>query len=298
MKEMRTALSRWQKMVGPGVIALLYLCSAGIARATVKPESPACIGDLCVGMPRDVSVGGNNIDWLLNVTHVFNIILFTIMCVWMAWACLKHNRKHDAEYDHGSSKRSMTIALSLSAFIFVIVDGNLFVNTMNYLGSDDVAKGAFWNFDVPAKDPNTVKIEINAHQWSWDVRYAGPDGKFNTADDVVTWNEVFIPVGRPVYIQLASTDVIHSFYLPNFRTKQDAMPGMINRLWFQAKQTGDYDIGCAQHCGTHHYKMKAQLSVVSDADFRGWIQERSSNAKLAYDPDDDTSHWGWDWKEF
>jgi len=59
-----------------------------------------------------------------------------------------------------------------------------------------------------------------------------------------------------VILELASADVIHSFYLPNLRLKQDAMPGMINRMWFQAKETGEFDIGCAQHCGTNHYKMK------------------------------------------
>ena len=69
-------------------------------------------------------------------------------------------------------------------------------------------------------------------------RYAGPDGKFNTRDDIVTTNDMRVPVGVPVLLQLAASDVLHSFSLPNFRIKQDAVPGMINRLWFQAKETG------------------------------------------------------------
>lgn len=264
--------------------AIGFLLSTA-AGAAVQPESG-------LGLPRDVSQNGHLVDWLMNITSVFNIILFTIMCVWMAWACLKHNRQHPAEYDHGNSKHSVTIALAISAFIFAVVDGNLFVNSINDLDRE------YWNFEKVAANPKTVRLEINAHQWAWDARYAGPDGKFNTEDDIVTWNEIKVPVGVPIYVELTSTDVIHSFYLPNFRTKMDAVPGQVNRFWFQAKEGGDFDIGCAQHCGTHHYKMKALLSVVSPEEFSTWQANASATAKRAFDPEDKVAHWGWDWKEF
>jgi cytochrome c oxidase subunit 2 len=244
-----------------------------------------------IGLPRDVSLNGHLSDWLTNVTHVFNIILFTIMCVWMGIACLKHGRNHQAEYDRGDDKRSIKIALMLSAVIFFVVDGNLFVNTINDLGT-------IWNFAAVDQKPDTLRIEVNAHQWAWDGRYAGPDGKFNTDDDVVVWNDFKVPVDTPVYVQLASTDVIHSFYLPNFRMKQDAVPGQLNPMWFQAKELGDFDIGCAQHCGTHHYKMKGLLSVVSKDEFQKWLKEASVNGQRAFDANDGVAHWGWDWKKF
>jgi len=264
------------------IFASLWASSA--AWAAVQPESG-------LGLPHDASRDGHLIDFLLNVTHVFNIILFVIMCVWMGIACLKHNRHHPAQYDHGSSKRSVTIALCISAFIFAVVDGNLFVNTMLDLHH------AFWNFTIPAGDPNTIRVEVNAHQWAWDFRYAGPDGKFDTDDDIVTWNELHVPEGKPVYLQLASMDVIHSFYLPNFRIKQDATPGLVNHLWFVAKEPGEFDIACAQHCGTHHYKMKGHLTVESDADFQRWLAEAAQNSKRQFDPEDAQAHWGWNWKE-
>ena len=103
----------------------------------------------------------------------------------------------------------------------------------------------------------SVRIEVNAHQWAWDVRYAGPTASSTPQDDIVTLNDIRVPVGAPVLFQLASTDVIHSFYLPELPRQADAVPGMINRMWFQAQETGDFDIGCAQHCGVNHYKMKA-----------------------------------------
>src|SRR6185436_17986471 len=109
----------------------------------------------------------------------------------------------------------------------------------------------FWNFAKAEATPGAVLIEINAHQWAWDARYPGPDGKYNTADDIVTLNDIRIPAGVPIVFELASTDVIHSFWLPNLRVKQDAMPGMINKMWVMAKpeERGQVDIACTQHCG-------------------------------------------------
>jgi cytochrome c oxidase subunit 2 len=69
-------------------------------------------------------------------------------------------------------------------------------------------------------------------------------------------------------------------------------------MWFQARESGDFDIGCAQHCGTHHYKMKGLLSVVSKDEFQKWLSESSVNGQRAYDASDAAGHWGWDWKEF
>jgi len=242
------------------------------------------------GLPRDVSEYGHHIDWLIEVTAVFTALLFVIMVIWMLWACLKHNEKHEADYDHGESKHSVKTALLLSAVIFFVVDGNLFYNS-----TTDVFR-VFWNHDSVENNPQAVKIEINAHQWAWDARYAGPDGKFNTKDDIITLNDVRVPVGAPVLLQLVSPDVIHSFYLPNLRVKQDAMPGMINRLWFQAKQTGEYDIGCAQHCGVNHYKMKGTLTVLSPDEFKSWAADQSAIGARGYDPKDNEAHWGWEWR--
>lgn len=267
------------------VAALAALTFGAAALAAVQEEKG-------FGLPRDVSLNGWRADWLANVTNGFTAILFVIMCVWMGIACFKHNRSHTAEYDRGDAKRSVKIALGLSAIIFVVVDGNLFVNTIKDLSE------AVWNFEEVSKDPRTLKLEVNAHQWAWDGRYAGADGQFKTADDVVVWNDFKVPVNTPVYVQLASTDVIHSFYLPNFRQKIDAVPGQVNHIWFQAKETGDFEIACAQHCGTHHYKMKGLLTVLPENEFQQWLAEASINGQRSFDPEDATAHWGWDWKGY
>lgn len=248
------------------------------------------------GLPRDVSLDGWRIDWLLNVTMIFVVVLFVIMVIWMLLAVFKHGEKHQAEYDHGSSRHHIKIALTVSALIFFVVDGNLFVNSMVDLDK------AFWNFAHAEKAPDAIRVEVNAHQWAWDFRYAGLDGEFGTPqapsrDDIVELNVLRVPVDTPVILQLAATDVIHSFYLPNLRVKMDAMPGQINRLWFQAKKVGEYDIACAQHCGVNHYKMKGTLVVMSKEDYAKWHAQAARIAANTFDEKDPNAHWGWKWKE-
>ena len=242
-------------------------------------------------MPRDVSLEGHRISWLIDITMVFLIILFVIMVVWMCIAIFKHNASHTAEFDHGSGKSQVVFALGLSTVIFVIVDGNLWVNSLIDL------EEVFWNSEL-YNDTDAIQIEINAHQWAWDARYAGSDGEFNTADDIISLNDIRIPVDTPVVVQLASPDVIHSFNLPNLRIKQDAVPGNVTPLQFQAVETGEFDIACAQHCGAHHYKMKGRLIILSKEAYAAWATEASARGVLAYNPDDIVAHWGWPWQEF
>jgi len=253
-----------------------------LARAAPQPESGW-------GYPRDVSVEGHRIDWLLNVTSIFVGILFVVMAVWMGVAIVKHGRGHTAQHDHGNGKKQAIKALGLSALIFLIVDGNLFVNSIIDLDE------AFWNFAKAETHPEAVRIEINAHQWAWDARYAGSDGEFGTADDIVTLNDIRVPKGIPVVLQLRSVDVIHSFYLPNLRQKVDVVPGTTSHLWFAAKETGEFEIACAQHCGVHHYKMRGVLTIYEPDRYQAWLGEAQANARVAYDAADLFAHWGWRW---
>lgn len=265
-------------------VASLTLLFATIAQADPRPERG-------IGYPRDVSVEGHRIDWLLNVTTIFCAILFVIMVIWMAIAIFKHNAKHEPLHDHGNARSQLKFALSLSALIFLVVDGNLYVNSM--IDLDEV----FWNFDKPESHPRAVRIELNARQWAWDARYPGPDGEFRTPDDIVTMNDIRIPVGIPILMNIAAVDVIHSVYLPNLRQKQDAVPGVINHMWFTAKETGEFDIACAQHCGVNHYRMKGKLTILPVREYEAWARQASAASQRAYDPNDAEAQWGWAWEE-
>ena len=247
-------------------------------------------GEAGIGYPRDVSVDGERIDWLLDVTNGFALLLFIVMCIWMGICIIKHNKDHTPDYDYGTSKHSVYTACVVSALIFFVVDGNLFYNSV--IDVNEI----FWNYKA-AETKDTVRIEVNARQWAWSMRYAGPDDKFNTKDDITTLNDMRIPVNKPVSLQLGAIDVIHSFFLPNLRVKNDAMPGMINRLWFQAKETGEFDIACAQHCGPYHFKMKGKLTILEQADYDAWAKEAQINSERDYDDTDARAHWGWKWLE-
>ena len=271
-----------------GWLVALRSASAALLGASARAQA-APLPESGWGYPRDVSVEGHRIDWLLNVTSVFVGILFVIMAAWMGIAIVRHGRRHAAQHDHGSARKQVVKALGVSALIFAVVDGNLFVTSMIDLDE------AFWNFAKAETHPEAVRIEVNAHQWAWDARYAGGDNEFGTADDIVTLNDIRVPVGVPIVLQLRSVDVIHSFYLPNLRQKVDVVPGTTTHLWFAAKEAGEFEIACAQHCGVHHYKMRGVLTIYEPEGFRSWLAEAQANARVAFDAADTLGHWGWRW---
>ena len=239
--------------------------------------------------PIDISLNGHLGDYLFDLTTVEITILFIIMCIWIGWAVLRHNEKnHKAKYDHGDDKRANVSTAILAGLVFVCVDGVLLYNS--YVDLNEV----FWNFPTEAQHP--VIVEVMAQQWAWNFRYPGPDGKFNTPDDIVTFNDLHIPVGRPVYASIQSKDVVHSFYLPNFRIKQDAFPGTTTRMWFQATQPGAFEIACAQHCGANHYKMEGAITADTPEQYAAWEKAQVAEAQRRYDPGDVEAHWGWEWE--
>ena len=128
-----------------------------------------------------------------------------------------------------------------------------------------------WMKDKKSVPPNAIPYGVHGKQFEWEVSYAGADGKLGTEDDFTVRNQLHIPVNQPVAVELTSEDVIHSFFVPEFRVKQDAVPGMHITAWFQATKTGEFEIGCAELCGMGHYKMHAKVTVQSQADFDAWL---------------------------
>ncbi|MBI4343560.1 MAG: cytochrome c oxidase subunit II [Candidatus Omnitrophica bacterium] len=116
-----------------------------------------------------------------------------------------------------------------------------------------------------------LQVEVTGEQFAWNIRYPGQDGRLNTADDLLTINQMHLPVRQTVLIHLKSKDVIHSFFVPQFRVKQDAVPGMTTRLWVSATKTGQYEIACAELCGLGHYRMRGFLTLESPDEFARWL---------------------------
>jgi cytochrome c oxidase subunit 2 len=113
--------------------------------------------------------------------------------------------------------------------------------------------------------------EVTARQFQWIIRYPGPDGKLKTADDLFAINDLHFVKNKKALIYLRSTDVLHSFFLPHMRVKQDAVPGLTIPVWFDAEIAGSYDLVCAELCGWGHYKMRGQVTVhETQAEFDEW----------------------------
>jgi cytochrome c oxidase subunit 2 len=231
-----------------------------------------------IELPRDVSLNGHLVDGVLRYLTVATGICFTVAVGVLAVAVVFHRARggaRKAHYTRGDRPRHVVLTLAVALAMFVAVDVVLAARASREL------RGVFWRY--PDGGAGALRVEVTARQWAWTFRYAGPDGRFGTPDDVVTLNELHVPVGRPVTLQLRSRDVIHSLYLPSFRTKIDAIPGSVTRLWFQAQEAGRFEIGCAQHCGVGHYKMRGLLLADAPADYARWSARAEEDARLRYD---------------
>ncbi len=188
-------------------------------------------------------------------------------------------------YSHGNTKMEI-VWTTLTAILFV---------GLNLMGSQIWAAERF----EPA-GTGAVPVEVTGMQFAWYFRYPGPDGKYGLTspklmdpsagneaaigldtsdpaakDDVVT-GTMFLPVNRQVDLILRAVDVIHSFFVPNMRFKQDAVPGLAIHMHFTPTQIGDYEIACAELCGLGHYKMHGMVKVVSQEDFDKWLAAREA----------------------
>jgi cytochrome c oxidase subunit 2 len=252
---------------------------------------------LVPSLPRDASVHGHHVDAIFGYLTVTTGACAAIMTAFLLAAVVFHRGRgkqgkpgaREAHYTHGTSWRDRLVAALVGLVVLVGID------LVALVRSADALRTTFWSY--PDGDPAAVRVEVLAQQWSWTFRHPGRDGRFNTADDLVTLNELRVPAGRPVYLQLKAKDVVHSFYLPNFRTKVDVVPAAVTRLWFQPRDTGRFEIGCAQHCGAFHYKMRGTLVVEEPADFARWFERASADALLRHDPADREAQDGWDWQE-
>jgi cytochrome c oxidase subunit 2 len=262
------------------VLVLLNIC-APVAHA---------LGPDWAQAPVDISLEGHRVDSLFGIVGVMLLVLFVILTAVLAIAMVAHRdgSKHHVHYHTGEARKDLTIAFTISAIIFFVVDGTLLVNSFEDLNE------AYWNY--PATSPDLTRVQIMPQQWAWRFRLPGSDGQFNTEDDIVTLNELRLPQGKQVLAQLQSRDVIHSFFLPNVRQKVDANPGSVSKMTFTPLRAGSYEVVCAEMCGIAHYKMRAEMKVMPQEEFDAWHAEASLWAGASFDPEDTDALWGWDWE--
>jgi cytochrome c oxidase subunit II len=207
-------------------------------------------------LPEAASLQAGPIDWLFNLHFLIIIFLFSLIVGFMVYSIVVFKRRagDDGDGDHIESNTNLEVMWTLAPLAVVIY--------VAYLGA--VVLG-----QVEAPDPRPLNVNVIASQWSW---------RFEYPESSVTSNELVLPVNQQVRLRMISTDVIHSFWVPEFRVKQDILPGgenMTRELRITPNREGEYVLRCAEMCGQLHAVMLSPVIVVSEGEFGSWLEEQA-----------------------
>jgi cytochrome c oxidase subunit 2 len=239
-------------------------------------------------LPVLASRHGAGIDSMLNYLLLTVGALFVSGYVALAWFIFRGTRRDAIGPRLASKKTERLLSAGLGLTMALVAEGGVLA-----IGIPVWAE--YFDATPPA---DAVEIEVTAQQFMWNVRYPGADRTFGRTDpklvddnanplglepsdpagkdDVIGLNDITVPFGRVVHIRLRSKDVIHSFFLPQFRVKQDAVPGMTPEVTFFPTRMGQFEVACAELCGLAHYRMRATFNVVSEKDFEEWLRKQKS----------------------
>ncbi len=210
-------------------------------------------------LPESVSTYGPDIDRLFyGIYYITTFVFFAVQLTLIAFLFMYRQQPgRRATYTHGNTTLEIawTIAPSIILVILAFVSRSTWADIKGH---------------VP---PSDVRLQVTAKQFNWEVAYPGPDGKIGTDDDFTQDNDVHVPVNKTIVITLKSRDVIHSFFVPQLRYKQDAVPGHEIPIWFKAVKPGKYELPCAELCGFGHSGMRGWLYVHTPEEYAAWAQE-------------------------
>jgi cytochrome c oxidase subunit 2 len=250
-----------------------------------------------LGLPALAAVNGEQIDWLIGWTHVFMLILFVGWGSFFAYALFRFRKSRHPVADYTGARTHTSSYL----------EGGVAIVEAILLFGFSIPMWAM-RVDHPPPENEALVVQVTGEQFAWNVHYPGADKVFGRTDiklldatenplgldrtdpaakdDVTTLNQLYLPVNKPIILRLKSKDVIHSFNVPEFRVKQDAIPGFTIPIWFipdvttaeMRSRTGNpefqYEIACAQLCGLGHYRMRGFVTVQSADEFQKWLDER------------------------
>jgi len=210
-------------------------------------------------LPENVSTFGDEIDSLFYFVYYLTGAVFILVMVILVWFLIfyRYREGRRAIYSHGNTTLEITWTVIPTIILFIL---------------------SFWSAATWAKikikaPPSDFEVQVTGKQFNWEILYPGSDGQLGTKDDFKVDNEMHVPVNKVVRIRLTSKDVIHSFFLPNLRLKQDAVPGREILVWFEATKTGKYELPCAELCGFGHSGMVGWLYVDSPEDYEKWVKQ-------------------------
>ncbi len=215
-------------------------------------------------LPENVSTYGGEIDSIISLIYYVTLVWFFLTLGAFALFLILYRRREGrrATYVQGDRLRE-------AAWILVPV---LIVLVLDFW--IDFRGATVWAKVKGQIPPTELTIQVTAKQFNWEVLYPGLDGKFGTVDDREFENELHVPANKAVRVVLKSKDVIHSFFVPNLRLKQDMVPGRAIEAWFEATKPGKYELPCAELCGFGHSGMKGWLYVHSPDEYAKWVREQ------------------------
>ncbi len=205
----------------------------------------------------------NLLYWILGAA----LFVFVVVGAILMYITIRYRRRAgdgDPEQIHGNTPLEIGWTIAPSLVLVVIAVPTVLT--------------VFDNLNSP--DPNAMTVDVVGHQWWFEFKYPHPDGE----STVVTANELHIPVGEVVNINLDSKDVLHSFWIPKIAGKVDLVPGNKNFMWIQADEAGEYLGQCAEFCGEAHALMKFRVVAESRADFDAWLAGEAAAAEEPVDP--------------
>jgi len=235
----------------------------------------------------DIASNWGAMDDTINLTFWIGGGVFVLVCLFMVYCTFKFSykegRKVEYKPEDNKLEKILTVATTLGVAALLapgLIVWNEFINTPK----------------------NALNIEVMAWQWGWQYRLPGEDGKLGTVqvakisdenpfginlddpngkDDVlIQSDELHLKTNRPVQILLRSVDVLHNFYVPQFRAKMDAIPGIISYYWFEPNKLGEYEVLCAEYCGLGHYGMRAKVVVENEQNYENWLEEQETFSNL------------------
>jgi len=250
-----------------------------------------------LGLPPLATTHGGQIDSLIGWIHIFMFVLFVGWGAFITYVLIRFRRSRNpvANY-HGVKSQASSY-----------LEGAVLVVEMVLLFAFSIPLWAARVDHVP-DEKQALVVQVTAEQFAWNVHYPGPDRVFGRTDiklidlqsnplgldrndpaakdDVTTLNQLYLPVNTPIIVRLRSKDVIHSFGVPEFRVKQDAVPGLTIPIWFipnvttaemrtrLSKPEFQYEIACAQLCGLGHARMRGFVTVTTGDEFQKWLDDR------------------------
>ncbi len=225
----------------------MHLAKMLLARIAMAPEPDG--GSFW--MPPQVSTVAHSVDWLFNFILAISVFFFILIVVVMVVFVIKYRRR-EGQTAEASPSHNTALEVTWTAIPVVLVVIIFFFGFKGFL-------------DMATPPANAYEVLVEGQKWNWTFIY--PNGYSDS--------NLHVPVDRPVQLVMSSADVIHSLYVPAFRIKMDVLPGRYTKAWFEATEPGEYDLFCAEYCGTSHSDMLAHVIVHPVGEFETWLEKAS-----------------------